>query len=119
MAEVLRHDYLERDTLQEDELELQKTVKALQVSQESILERLSLLENITERLPVLPCEPPATKASVPSRFQPSENPAVRRKADRAVVRATNKADEESTTANSLRAKGPPGRDFAIRGVRDT
>ncbi|GAU89361.1 hypothetical protein RvY_01918 [Ramazzottius varieornatus] len=133
------------ESLQKDKLELQKTVKALQVSQDSILGRLPLLENIPQRLPVPPYEPPATKASVPSmtqatatatpvvspvkaittatfaavaarRSQPSENPAVRRKATRVVVRGTKKADEESITANPLRAKGPPGRDFAIRGA---
>ncbi|GAV07615.1 hypothetical protein RvY_17431 [Ramazzottius varieornatus] len=60
---------------------------------------------------------PATFAAVAARrSQPSENPAVRRKATRVVVRGTKKADEESITANPLRAKGPPGRDFAIRGV---
>ncbi|GAU92571.1 hypothetical protein RvY_04634 [Ramazzottius varieornatus] len=124
---------------QEDKLELQRIVKALHVSRESILGRLSLLENIPQGLPVPSNEPPATRASVPSRTQataaatpvvspvkaittptfaavaaqksqPSENPAVPQKATR-----TKKGDEESITANPLRAKGPPGREFAIRG----
>ncbi|GAV09268.1 hypothetical protein RvY_18837 [Ramazzottius varieornatus] len=50
------------------------------------------------------------------RSQPSQNPAVRRTATRVVVRGTKKADKESITATPLRAKGPPDRDFAIRGV---
>ncbi|GAV04670.1 hypothetical protein RvY_14920 [Ramazzottius varieornatus] len=133
------------ESLHEDKLELQKTVKALEVSRQSILGRLSLLENIAQRLPVPPYEPPASKASVASmtqatatatpvvsplkaiitptfaavtarRSQPSGNPAVRQKATRVVVRGTKKADEESITANPLRAKRPPGRDFAIRSV---
>ncbi|GAU89871.1 hypothetical protein RvY_02370 [Ramazzottius varieornatus] len=136
------------ESLQEDKLELQKTVKALQVGQESILGRFSLLENIPQRLLVPPYEPPATEASVPSmtqattiatlvvspvkaittptfatvaarRSQPSENPAVRREATCVVVRGTKKADGERITVNPLRAKGPPGRDFAIRGCPET
>ncbi|GAU87831.1 hypothetical protein RvY_00628 [Ramazzottius varieornatus] len=45
------------------------TVKAPQVSQDSILGRLSLLENVPQRLPVPPYETPATTSSVPGMIQ--------------------------------------------------
>ncbi|GAU95302.1 hypothetical protein RvY_06944 [Ramazzottius varieornatus] len=59
---------------------------------------------------------PTFAAVAARRSQPSKKTTVSRKAIPAVIRGTKQEDEESITANPLRAKGPPSHDFAIRGV---